>query len=517
MASTEIVSTAVITAVAYARMSTDAQDHSIRHQLESINAYAAANGLVIRREFVDKGRSGLSLFNRPALQQLLAAATDGTRDFSVIVVYDVSRWGRFQDADESAFYEYMCRNAGVSIVYCAENFIDDGSPLYAIMKSIKRVMAAEYSRELSAKVFKAQCTFSRMGYKQGGRPGYGLRRIPIAVNGDAGISLGPGERKPMLTDRVSLTPGSPDEVATVRRIYAWYIDDGLSDTRIAERLRADGAKTHMGIPWDPATVRRILTNERYCGQVFFNKTTRRMRSRAKVNPEDQWICCDRALEPIVTLECFQQARKLRQARAAGPSRATVLAGIQALYAQHGTINTQLCKASTLPGRDTIVRLFGGYVKAYAAAGLPPLRSCGGALGIRTMRIFVEQTLTEVIDKATQAGASVRSSAVWNVLTLNGEINLKVSVASCRHTDLGDRWRIPMRKGGRADFVLCAVMDPENVGIRYYLLLATADTSRDSMYLSERTLGRHTQNRFESLGAAFGLAENPVRDSREHLP
>jgi hypothetical protein len=33
----------------------------------------------------------------------------GAASFDVILVYDVSRWGRFQDADESAYYEYLCK------------------------------------------------------------------------------------------------------------------------------------------------------------------------------------------------------------------------------------------------------------------------------------------------------------------------------------------------------------------------------------------------------------------------
>ncbi len=174
---------ALVRAVAYVRMSTDVQNHSIQHQLDSISAYAALNSWSIVRTFVDEGRSGLSLSNRPGLQALLAAATDAACDFSVIVVYDISRWGRFQDVDESAYYEYLWRRAGVTVVYCAEQFADDGSPLYAIMKVIKRAMAAEYSRELSVKVWRAQCRFSLMGYKQGGMPGYGLRRVPIGADG----------------------------------------------------------------------------------------------------------------------------------------------------------------------------------------------------------------------------------------------------------------------------------------------------------------------------------------------
>jgi len=63
----------------------------------------------------------------------------------MILVYDVSRWGRFQDADESAYYEYRCRRAGIQVVYCAEQFENDGSPVSTIVKGVKRAMAGEYT------------------------------------------------------------------------------------------------------------------------------------------------------------------------------------------------------------------------------------------------------------------------------------------------------------------------------------------------------------------------------------
>ena len=66
-------------------------------------------------------------------------------DFSAILVYDVSRWGRFQDADESAYYEYICKRAGITVHYCAEQFENDGSPAPTIVKGVKRVMVVNAS------------------------------------------------------------------------------------------------------------------------------------------------------------------------------------------------------------------------------------------------------------------------------------------------------------------------------------------------------------------------------------
>ena len=102
--------------------------------------------------YADEGKSGLRLGGRPALRQLIDDIGSHRADFAVLLVYDVSRWGRFQDTDEGAYYEYLCRRAGVEVIYCAEPFENDGSPATAIMKSLKRAMAGEYSRELSAKV-----------------------------------------------------------------------------------------------------------------------------------------------------------------------------------------------------------------------------------------------------------------------------------------------------------------------------------------------------------------------------
>jgi DNA invertase Pin-like site-specific DNA recombinase len=102
--------------------------------------------------FTDCDKEWPSSLDTSATQIFLKRICHGNVNFSVILVYDVSRWGRFQDADESAYYEYICRKAGVAVHYCAEQFENDGSPVSTIVKGVKRAMAGEYSRELSSKV-----------------------------------------------------------------------------------------------------------------------------------------------------------------------------------------------------------------------------------------------------------------------------------------------------------------------------------------------------------------------------
>ena len=132
----------LVRAVEYVRMSTAGQQLSIPFQQAAIRLHAVQRGYEIVRTYADEARSGLYLEGRPSLASLLAEVESGRADFRVILVYDVSRWGRFQDVDESGYYEYLCRKAGISVEYCAELFGIDPSPLNAVLKAIKRAMAA---------------------------------------------------------------------------------------------------------------------------------------------------------------------------------------------------------------------------------------------------------------------------------------------------------------------------------------------------------------------------------------
>jgi DNA invertase Pin-like site-specific DNA recombinase len=131
-------------AAMYLRASTELQVYSTKNQADELARYAQASGHCVVRTYEDDGRSGLTLDGRPGLRQLLNDILAGDPGFEVLLVYDISRWGRFQDVDESAHYEFLCRRAGVRIIYCAEPFADGDLALNNIMKAIKRTMAAEY-------------------------------------------------------------------------------------------------------------------------------------------------------------------------------------------------------------------------------------------------------------------------------------------------------------------------------------------------------------------------------------
>ena len=269
-------------AAQYVRMSTEHQQYSTENQGDKILEYAARHEIEIVRTYADEGKSGLNIGGRDGLQRLLADVRAGNTDFGIILVYDVSRWGRFQDADESAHYEFICKQAGIRVIYCAEQFDNDGSPVSTIVKGVKRAMAGEYSRELSAKVFTGQCRLIELGFRQGGPAGFGLRRVLLDQSGALKAELKRGEHKSLQTDRVVLRPGPEPEIELVRQIYRWFLEEGLNEASIAQRLNAGGEMTDLGRPWTRGTVHQVLTNEKYIGNNVYNLLSFKLKQRRMV-------------------------------------------------------------------------------------------------------------------------------------------------------------------------------------------------------------------------------------------
>lgn len=470
-----------------------------------MSAYAQENGFSIVMMYADSGKSGLRINGRDGLRGLIADVQSGSAHFSTVLVYDVSRWGRFQDVDESAHYEFICRQAGVQVIYCTEHFVDDGTPMYALMKSVKRIMAAEYSRELGTKVLLAQCRFSHMGYKQGGRPGYGLRRVPIGEDGTVKPALQYGERKPCATDRVTLKHGPVEEVAIVRRIYHLYVSEEWTDTHIAAQLRSEGLLNQMGNPWDTCSVRRILINPRYCGEIVFNQTTRRLKETVTANPAQLWVHCTDALEPMIDRRTFDAAQAIRLHRAEGPSKDLMLQKIRAIFKKHNRISEALCRSQRVLRKEAILKRFGSFLGACAAAGLPSRFTLGGALDNMSIRIRIQALIAEVSIRAHEAGATIQHTSVWNILRINESITVKVAIASNRcFSDGLRRWRVPLSCGARSDFILCGLMDRSNEEVSTYLLLDPTTIGKSSLLLSAKKLSQYADNSFCTLQEIFGL-------------
>jgi DNA invertase Pin-like site-specific DNA recombinase len=357
-----------VPAAQYLRMSTEHQQYSLDNQSAAIQKYAESRGFTVLRTYSDPAKSGLSLKDRRGLRDLLQDVTGGNTGYKAILVYDVSRWGRFQDTDEAAHYEFLCKSAGVPIHYCAETFANDGSLPSSIMKALKRAMAGEYSRELGVKVIAGQKRLAELGFKQGGIPGYGFRRLLVSENRTPKQVLAHGEMKSISTDRVILIPGPAGEIEEVREMFRKFTVDRLSFKAIARDLNQRGVPSIQSKRWTHSVVASLLSHPKYVGCNVFNRTTTRLGSAPVAVPRSDWVICPGAHEEIVDTKTFALAQEIR-GRTVHKTNEQLLEGLCSLLAVKGKLSNQIIDECVgMPSSRTFGHRFGGVRRACELIG-----------------------------------------------------------------------------------------------------------------------------------------------------
>jgi DNA invertase Pin-like site-specific DNA recombinase len=489
-------------------MSTEHQQYSTSNQMDVIQEYAKQRGLEIVKQYSDEGKSGLNIQGRDSLAQMIRDVQAGGVNFSSILVYDVSRWGRFQDADESAYYEYICRQAGVAVHYCAEQFENDGSPVSTIVKGVKRAMAGEYSRELSSKVFQGACRLIQLGYKQGGTAGFGLRRMLVDQNGQQKAVLTMGEQKSLQTDRVVLVPGPDEEVNVVRWIYRAFVQEGKIESEIAVELNAQGVVTDFGRAWTRGTVHQVLTNEKYIGNNVYHRTSFKLKRKHVVNPPERWIRSDGAFKGIIEPDLYLRAREIILARSQKFTDEEMLEKLRGVLSQHGRISGILIdEAEDLPSSAAFRHRFGSLVSAYELIGYDPEIDYSFIEVNRKLRRQHPEIVAEVVQRIANLGAQATWDNETQLLNVNGE--LRASIVLCRHTSTGagsSRWLIRLDAGLKPDITIAVRMNATNEGIRDYYLLPGVDMTWENLRVGEENGIYLDAYRFETLDYFLGMAE-----------
>jgi len=502
-------------AVAYVRMSTERQEYSTKNQLDVIEKYATEHDLSIVAIYEDAGKSGLTKSGRPALCRLIEDVQT-RHDFDFILVYDVTRWGRFQDIDESAYYEYHCRRHGVSIAYCAEPFDNDGSPYSAIMKMLKRAAAAEFSRELSVKVFAGQCRLIRMGYKAGGAAIYGLSRLLVGKDGIPVGILKSGEWKAIQNQRVIFAPGPEEEIEIVNLIFKWYVDDGVGDRRIAALLNSQNVPSKYGGKWTNNIIRCMLKNEKYIGNLIFNKASFKLKNKAISNPPESWVRCDNAFPAIVPIELYDAAQRERRRRNGRYSTEELIAILRRIYREKGRISSNLINQDPdAPTATLFWCRFGGMFEAYKLAGIPHVGN-DEELGVRKRNYAFKDIVQAQVEKLVRAagGYSERQLGHWATNTyrmrLNGLVNIAIRVLSCRHEPKYgyNRWWVNSPSKIEVDFLIAAQLDKSNTEIVRYFLFPREDFGMSDIAFTEDSVGRLQSYSTSRLEDFFGPIEIP---------
>jgi len=495
-------------AAQYVRMSTDHQRYSTENQSDAIARYAEERGYQIIDTYTDAGKSGLRIEGRDGLTQLLEDIQAGKTDFKTVLVYDISRWGRFQDADESAYYEYICKRAGIAVEYCAEQFENDGSPVSTIVKGVKRAMAGEYSRELSQKVFAGQSRLIEMGYRQGGPPGFGLRRMLIDETGNQKGVLTRGEHKSIQTDRVTLVPGPDDEIAVVNQISRSFVDDNKPEAAIVADLNTKGIKTDLDRDWTPSVVRQLLSNEKYIGNNIWNRNSFKLKKRHVRNRPENWVRSVGAFEAIVDAGLFAAARAVFTARAQRYSDEEMLDGLRDALETHGFLSGFVInEASALPSSGAYQSRFGSLLRAYKLVGFTPDRDYRYIEINKRLRKIHSGIIHETVDGIERIGGRIQQDTKSGLLTINHEFSASVVIARCTQTGAGAyRWNIRLDTGHLPDITVVVRMDQANETPLDYYLLPTADMTLPKLRLSESNGLSLDAYRFDDLNHFFSMAE-----------
>ena len=495
-------------AAMYVRMSTDHQKYSTENQGDAIREYAQRNDIEIVRTYADSGKSGLSLEGREALQMLIGDVQQGKADYSMVLVLDVTRWGRFQDADESAYYEYLCRRAGIDVQYVAEQFENDGSPVSTIVKGVKRAMAGEYSRELSSKVFAGQCRLIELGFRQGGPAGYGLRRLLLDENRQEKSILKRGEHKSLQTDRVVLAAGPEEEVETVRWIYRAFTEDGLRESEIAARLNNRGVKTDLGRDWTRGTIHTILTNEKYIGNNVFNRRSYKLKKRRVENEPEMWVRADGVFQAIVEPRYFYTAQGIIRERNRKFTDDEMLARLRALHSREGWLSGILIdETDDMPSSAAYAHRFGGLTQAYKLIGYEPTRDLSFIEDNRHIRKMHPEIIAGVMKEILGLGATVRQDLANDLLIINEEVSASLIICRCTQSTAGNnRWKLQFDTGLRPDITIAIRLAANNRDVLDYFLIPALDVENADIRLRDQNHVALDAYRFDDLDAFFLLTE-----------
>lgn len=272
-------------AFTYARYSSAGQNpESIANQGEHNARYCARMKYKIVGRFKDEAKSGRSTAGRTDFKEMIGQAVNGGCD--VIVVYSWSRLGR--EFDDSMEMYLEMKNAGVAV----ESSAGDNDK---IVRIIKMWQAEQENIERSRVVKHSMARKAEQGKH--------LSRTPFGY---------------LRTELGTLTP-DPIHAPTVKRIFDIYTKKGKGMHTVAQTLNAENIKTTTGKQWQPQTVRSILRNPTYRGDLVWNvRGTEQLSNgghRQHIKPESEWITKKGTHEAIIDRIQWYDAQSLMEINA----------------------------------------------------------------------------------------------------------------------------------------------------------------------------------------------------------
>lgn len=496
-------------AAIYIRMSKEMQTESPENQERQIRAYAAQYDIEIVRVYRDLGVSGMTAKEREQFLTLIYDVEHGLNAFNIVLYLDESRWGRFLDSREAEYHRMRLERKNVICQSCEKPLALTSTIADRIMTLLRDESASDYCRQLSQKVWIGQCSLVKKGFRQGGVAGFGLRRMLLDEEGNPKQKLAMGQRKSLLTERVILVPGPKEELEIVFWIYDQFLG-GISESEIAVRLNSQKIHNHFDRPWSRGAINEILTNEKYIGNNLFNRTSTKLKSRTKSNPEDEWVRKRQAFEPIVDENIFLKAQEIFRNREKKISNDEMLQGLRNLHTRQGRLSALLIDESDyLPPSSLFRARFGGLLRAYRMIGYTPERDYQYVMINQRLREFhAAVTLDTIKQIETLCGRQVFVDPETSLLEINHNLSISIVISRCFTTPSGTRrWKVRFDNGLHPNITIAVRMDTNNEKKHDYYILPELEFSREQLKLSESNAGLLDSFRTDTLDYLINLSVN----------
>ena len=303
--------TAALPTAIYARLSVensgkDDDGNSLQNQIAVCEDYLdGCPHLRLTEVYSDNGRTG-TVFDRPAWNRLMDDVRTGK--IQCIVVRDLSRFGR-DYVETGSYLEKIFPALGTRFISVKENFDNFicGNAMESLSVSLQNLVNAMYSRDISKKVSTALRAQMETG-------NFRNRNLPYGY-------LWNGDKTAYVVDE--------EAAAVVRQIFEWKLRE-VSVYTIVERLKAGGIESPerhkrragsrnggniQGEGWCPSTIRGILQNRAYIGEMVCGKSETALYKGLKkhVTETDKWIVVPDAHPPIVSVSDFEAVeRQMRE-------------------------------------------------------------------------------------------------------------------------------------------------------------------------------------------------------------
>jgi len=293
-------------AIAYLRKSTDMQETSLEQQRKDILVFANASGIKVIR-FFEEEACGENVQGRPQFRAMIERCKS-KEVFQYVLVYDISRWGRFENPKESVYWEVEVEKAKRKVVFVSEGFKEDNIGT-SITNFVKSAEASEYLKNIRRQTIRGMIYNAKQGYWMGGRPPYGYNRA-IVENGKIIEVLPEGKQKNIRGQKIKLVINKR-QAKVVKVIFVMFTKQQLSVHSIATYLNQSNYAPPRGQMWAKSSIWRMLHNEAYIGTLVYNRENAHKRHGThKYNPKEKWVVFENAHEPIIATELWElvQAR-----------------------------------------------------------------------------------------------------------------------------------------------------------------------------------------------------------------